>query len=363
MYLFERSYIMLSKSDDQNAILKKQVSIYMQKISTALTNNKNGEATQLFIDFGALLQDQYLGLALDDLRKELKKLIGEQYATRTVPKLDFIEYFMTAHQEIYEAVVTDAHAPEYVYNVYKMDAAKKGINIYSLLLGDDRWEDALLKVANQTLNEDMLEETKPWLSQGSYSAGKNISKIILQARIPHSFVAELRVNLQRTQISLERQIQKEAKKNPLYQSHFKNKTVVNIDKLVEAITNNTQADTPPSKLSVAIASFNALKELTKALDEAGSAQEKLGRFKNRLHQKEIKTALETNSDDKVTQFLKTVTYLLKCIATFSAYHWMTEESPLRSPQQQSLKKALVTLKKAEEKGVIEKTLDTAVNSV
>ncbi|WP_412756883.1 hypothetical protein [Legionella bozemanae] len=84
--------------------VKGEIKRHVTEISSALEERDNEKATKALIDFGAFLQDQYPSLLLDDLRKQISKLMGEELFDQKMPPLDFIEYFVSARQEIYEAV-------------------------------------------------------------------------------------------------------------------------------------------------------------------------------------------------------------------------------------------------------------------
>lgn len=112
--------------------VKGEIRRYMVEISSALEALDNEKATQAFIDFGALLQDQYPNLLLDDLRKQIGKLMVEECSKLKIPPLDFIAYFVNAREHIYEDVVTDEDSTpqQRQPRLLKMDAANKGINVF-----------------------------------------------------------------------------------------------------------------------------------------------------------------------------------------------------------------------------------------
>ncbi len=243
-----------------------------------------------------------------------------------------------------------------------MDAATKGVNILSVLLGGERWEEGLQAVKDE-FDESKLPSVKKWILEAPYQVSANLSEAARQKRLALSFVSEIRENLEKTIKSLTQQINEEVQKNrDLYKLYFKGDSQeIDIDALVKHLKENP-SDAHSTEIKMAAASYDALRALTATLDDAGKGnptpQDKLRRFQEHLNQEEIRNALDTNPDDGVTQFLKTVLYILKCAVTFTAYHWVTEGESLRSTQQQSLKEALTTLKKADEEGVIDPPSNT-----
>ncbi|WP_131778014.1 hypothetical protein [Legionella bozemanae] len=343
--------------------VKDEIRRHVSEISSALEERDNEKATKAFINFGAFLQDRYPGLLLDDLRKKIDELMEDEFFKSKMPPLDFIEYFVAARQEVYEAVLEDDAPPEVQANhISKMDAATKGVNILSVLLGGERWEKGLHAVKDK-FDESKLPLVKKWISEAPYQVSENLSEAARQKRLALSFVSEIRDNLEKTMKSLTQQINEEVQKNrDLYQSYFKGDSQeIDIDALVKHLKENP-SDAHSTEIKMAAASYDALRALTVTLDDAGKGnptpQDKLRRFQDHLNQEEIRNALDTNPDDGVTQFLKTVLYILKCAVTFTAYHWVTEGESLRSTQQQSLKEALTTLKKADEEGVIDQPKNT-----
>lgn len=344
--------------------VKGEIRRHVTEISSALEERDNEKATKALIDFGAFLQDQYPSLLLDDLRKQISKLMGEELFDQKMPPLDFIEYFVSARQEIYEAVVSDdvSSPKERQPRLFKMDAATKGVNILSVLLGGERWEEGLQAVKDE-FDESKLPSVKKWILEAPYQVSANLSEAAQRKSLALSFVSEIRENLEKTIKSLTQQINEEVQKNrDLYKSYFKGDSQeIDIDALVKHLKGNL-SDAHSTEIKMAAASYDALRALTATLDDAGKGnptpQDKLRRFQEHLNQEEIRNALDTNPDDGVTQFLKTVLYILKCAVTFTAYHWVTEGESLRSTQQQSLKEALTTLKKADEEGVIDPPSNT-----
>ncbi|HHT0592417.1 TPA: hypothetical protein ACTXXA_000278 [Legionella anisa] len=341
--------------------VKGEIRRYMVAISSALEERENEKATKAFINFGAFLQDQYPNLLLDDLRKQIEKLMEEECSKLKMPPLDFIAYFVNAREHIYVDVATDeGSTPQQRQpRLFKMDAANKGVNVFSCLLGTGRWEKELEAFKGQKLDESILKNTEKWMFEADYQVSKNLSEAVRKNLLALHFVSDLYENLHKTIASLTRQIEEEVQKNRnLYESYFKGDGQdINIVALVKALKEGPQSDKHSTEIKMAAASYDALQALEATLDDAGDAnptpQDKLRRFQDHLNQEEIKSALDTNPDDGVTQFLKIVLYILKCAATFTAYHWVTDGESLRSTQQQSLKEALSTLKKADEKGVID----------
>ncbi|KTD44326.1 hypothetical protein [Legionella parisiensis] len=345
--------------------IKGEIRHRMTEISSLLKEGNNKDATQAFINFGAFLQDQYPDLLLDDLRKKMEGLMGQEFFENEMPPLGFIQYYINGRQEVYEDILEEEVTNELKANrISKMDAAIKGVNIFSHLLGGMRWEEGLKASEKEhPFDESILEEAKQWLVDAPYQVSKNVSEAARQKRLALHFVSEIRDNLEITIKSLSKQILEEVDKNPdLYNSIFKEgDRENNIDSLVKHLKENP-SDAHSTEIKMAAASYDALKALTHTLDDAGKGnprpQDKLRRFEDHLNNESVRSALDTNPDDDVTQFFKTVLYILKCAVTLTAYHWVTEGESLRSTQQQSLKDALTTLKKADEEGVIDPPTNT-----
>lgn len=344
--------------------VKDEIRRHMAEISSALETLDNETATKALINFGAFLQDQYPELLLDDLRKQIGKLMGKEFFEKEMPPLDFIEYFINGRQEVYESVLEDDVSRKVKENrIAKMDAANKGVNIFSLLLGGERWEKGLDALPGNKLDEPTLHSAKKWILEAPYQVSKNVSEAARRKSLALSFVSEIYKNLEKTIKSLTQQINEEVQKNrDLYKSYFKGDgQEIDIDALVKDLKKNP-SDAHSTEIKMAAASYRALQKLTATLNDAGKGnptpQDKLRRFEDHLSKESIRSALDTNPDDDVTQFFKTVLYVLKCAVTFTAYHWVTEGESLRSTQQQSLKEALTTLKKAGEEGVIDPPTNT-----
>ncbi|KTD71247.1 hypothetical protein [Legionella tucsonensis] len=340
-------------------LVKAEIRRHMDEISSALELRDNEKVTKAFINFGAFLQDQYPDLLLDDLRKQIGTLMEKEFFKKKMPPLDFIEYFINGRQEVYETVIEDQCLPQVKANrISKMDAANKGVNIFSHLLGGKRWEEGLEALKDKEFDESMFRSTKKWISEAPYQVSENLSEAARRKNLALSFVSEIYENLEKTINSLTQQIIEEVQKN---RDLYGDDQEIDIGALVKNIKENS-SEAYSTEIKMAAASYDALKALTATLDDAGKGnptpQDKLRRFQEHLNDESIRSALDTNPDDNVTQFLKKVLYILKCAVTLTAYHWVTEGESLRSTQQQSLKEALTTLKKADEEGVIDSPKNT-----
>ena len=332
--------------------IKEGVKVYMHRICNALNTDDHEEATQAIISFGAFLQDKYPGLGLDDLRKQAGRLIKTEFNDLDMPNLDFIKYFFDARIRTYQAIVELDDTPDQ-NRLYKMDAANKGVNIFSQLLGDDRWENALKISADQELDESYVIVTQKFILESPYKLSENVSKVAQQKLIADNLVTEIRVNMNETMNGLTQQIKAEVQKNPdLYQGYSDGEEL-DIPKLVTHLNESPESGTYSPEIKMAAASYDALQTLNNTVNEAGTSQQRLGRFQAHLKNDSIKSVLDSNPDDGVTRFLKIASYIIKCAVTLTAYHWITEGKSLRSIQQESLKEALQSLKKAEDNNVIE----------
>ncbi|EHL32149.1 hypothetical protein [Legionella drancourtii] len=332
---------MVRKSTVQENNVKENVVNYIDLISQALKDQV--AVTQAFIDFGAFLQEQYPGMGLDDLRKKIMKLaikIDEQ----EIPDLRLVailsEGRIRAYEKIVSAVPVDKNA------IYKMDALTKGINLFSVVLGEEQFQEALEPLADNVEDEEIQKSQKSIMA-ATYEISPIVNESERKDMIAKNTVAELRSITQRTLEQLIQQITDQALKKPeLYQRYFSERALC-VNVLINAIKKNPES----TELKVTISSYDALQSLDETMNLAGTAPERLERFRDKLNEESIKSTLNSNPDSHITKFLKVVDYIFKSIITLSIDHWI-KQAPLKSTQQQAFKDALSALKNVEKEEII-----------
>lgn len=331
----------------QKLDVKEKVLNCIRLISQALNTNDQVAATQAFIDFGAVLQEQYPGMGLDDLRKEIKKLsikIEEQEPANLHLVANLSEGKIRAYEEIVSTEPVDKNA------IYKMDALTKGTNLFSVIFGEEQFEQALEMIASN-ITEAGIQKSQEVIMHATYKISPIIAESERKDLIAKNTVVELRDITRRTLEQLAQQINDNVLKKPgLYQSYL-NEGQLDVDALLNAINKNPESFALSTKLKLAVSSYEALKTLDKTMDLAGTAPERLERFRHKLNEQPIKDALNSNSDSNVTKFLNVVDYVFKSIATLSISHWIKQD-PLKSTQQQAFKEAFTALRNVEKEDII-----------
>lgn len=331
----------------QKLDVKEKVLNCIRLIFQALSTNDQVAATQAFIDFGAVLQEQYPGMGLDDLRKEIKKLsikIEEQEPANLHLVANLSEGKIRAYEEIVSTEPVDKNA------IYKMDALTKGTNLFSVIFGEEQFEQALEIIASN-ITEAGIQKSQEVIMHATYKISPIIAESERKDLIAKNAVVELRDITRRTLEQLAQQINDNVLKKPgLYQSYL-NEGQLDVDALLNAINKNPESFALSTKLKLAVSSYEALKTLDKTMDLAGTAPERLERFRHKLNEQPIKDALNSNSDSSVTKFLKVVDYVFKSITTLSISHWIKQD-PLKSTQQQAFKEAFTALRNVEKEDII-----------
>lgn len=338
---------MVSKSTVKENDIKENVVNYINLISQALNNKEQVAATQLFIDFGAFLQEQYPGMGLDELRQKITKLaikIDEQ----EIPNLHLVASLSEGRIRGYEELVSTDPIDKKA--IYKMDALMKGTNLFSVVLGEEPFQEALEEIAGNIKDEE-IQESQKLIMKATYEISPIVTESERKDVIAKNAVTILRGIIQRSLEQLTQQITDEALKKPeLHQSYF-NEGQLNVDTLVNAINLNPESFLLPTEFKSAVSSYEALQTLDKTMNLAGTAPERLERFRNKLNEESIKGALNSNPDSHITKFLKVVDYIFKSIVTLSIDHWIKQD-PLKSTQQQAFKDAFSALKNVEKKEII-----------
>lgn len=331
-------------------IIDNGIKKYMNRINNSLKTNDTTLSAQTFLDLGTFIQEQFSGVSLDRVRKELKSY-SDQYLEHELPELTEICRLYDARIRLMDHAVTnnDLNA------IYKYDALGKGINIYSMLMGEARIAPLLVE---QSM--DSIEDAITPIISTNYQPPPLLSKLIAANNI---IVQLQKLNTQCLK-DLGKIIVTEAKKLPetvlnefIRSSSLNNTYEIKIDLLTNAIVDNSDKSTAllrcaSDNLKSAAQSYLVINKLDQTLKTEAYAEERLKTYKIKFEEPHIQSVLTTNADSLINKFIKVVSYLLSKavhLATFGAIPVYTEKPKFDSHQQNLFKETTQNLRDAEDK--------------
>lgn len=331
-------------------IIDNGIKKYMNRINNSLKTNNTTLSAQTLLDLGTFIQEQFSGVSLDRVRKELKNY-SDQYLEHELPELTEICRLSDARIRLLDHAVTnnDLNA------IYKYDALGKGINIYSMLMGEARITPMLIEQSMDSIEDAMM----PIIST-NYQPPSLLSKLIAANNI---IVQLQKLNTQCLK-DLGKIIETEAKKLPeavlnefILTSSLNNIDEIKIDLLANALVDNSHKS--PALLSCAsdnlksaAQSYLVINKLDQTLKTEAYAEERLNTYKMKFEEPHIQNVLTTNADSLINKFIRVVNYLLSKavhLATFGAIPVYTEKPKFDSHQHNLFKETTQNLRDAEDK--------------
>lgn len=329
------------------SIVDKGIKKHMDVILKTRNSGNITLSAQNFLDLGTFIQEQFPGINLDKTRKKLQKY-ADQYLVHELPESKSISILSDARIRLLQDAITNNDLSA----IYKYDALGKGINVYSMLVGEARLE-ALLVEASMNEIEDAMN---PIIST-KYHPPQILSKIIAA----NNLIIQLsKLNMQCLK-DLSKIIEAEAKKLPdeilnefILDNSLPDTCEININLVIHALVTNSDKsqalnDYASDNLKSAAQSYLVVEKLNQILKTEDSAEERLNRYKIEFEEPHIQYVLTKNPDTLTTKFMKVVSYLLSKainLATFGAIPY-TEKPQLDSHQQNLFKETTKNLRDAD----------------
>jgi hypothetical protein len=313
--------------------LEKNMERHIREINKSLNNKSHPEkGIEALLHFGSFLQEQFHGVLLDDLRKEISKN-PTQFKEMKLPDVQLIAALSEARIVWYEQVENDDNA----YEICKCDALSKAMNIYAVLMGEERVTEKLLPASDEAIDSMVTK-----ISTAKYKAPPQQYNAAAE-----NTVKKLKISNATCLQHLSDALKVEGNKLP---NHVKSPFIsantgeLDIAALSEAVINKPEQFPEASKpLKMAAESYLTIKKLDRELEGSEQSITKLQNYRKQFEQLPVQKALNTNPDNAIQTFIKVVNYIFAKITRSLSN---AEVSPLNSPQQALLKKAARELQEA-----------------
>lgn len=313
--------------------LDKRMEHYIREINKSLNNKKHPEKSiEAMLRFGSFLQEHFPGVLLDDLRKKTSTY-STQFQDIALPEVQLIGALSEARIVWYEQAERDENA----YEICKCDALAKAMNIYAVLLGEERVTEKLLPVSDESIDATVIK-----ISAAQYKAPPQQYNAAAE-----NTIRKLKVNNITCLQHLSDALKAEAKNLPdTVTKPFISADTGELDvaSFATAVVNNPEAS---KQLKITSGSYLAIKTLGTELEGTEKPIIKLQNYRKHFEQPHVQSALNTNPDNAIQTFIKVINYIFAKITNKVEQNSSDfEVSPLNSPQQKLLKKTALDLREA-----------------
>ncbi|KTD63388.1 hypothetical protein [Legionella shakespearei] len=320
--------------------LDKSLERHIREINKSLNNKSHPEKSiEVMLSFGSFLQEQFPGMLLDDLRKEINKISknSTQFQEMKLPEVQLIGALSEARIVWYGQAEID----ENTYEICKCDALAKAMNIYAVLMGEERVTEKLLPVS-----DEIIDGTITKISAAKYKAPPQQYDAAAE-----NTIRKLKVNNITCLQHLSDALKVEAKKLPdTVTKPFisANTGELDVASFATAVINKPEQFPEVSKqLRIASESYLTIKTLGMELEGTEKPIIKLQNYRQQFEQPHVQKTLNTNPDNAIQTFIKVVNYIFAKITNSVKKNSSDFEIlPLNSPQQTLLKKAARELQEA-----------------